>query len=91
MIGGHHHGAAGPSHTHSFDGQLLSYTDAALAALQAGCDMVLLCNQSLGDGKAVDELLADRPRLVRMGAAARSLAKPDAAARIADVCLEVAA
>ena len=39
----------------------------------------------------LDELLADRPRLVRMGAAARSLAKPDAAARIADVCLEVAA
>ena len=43
------------------DGQLLSYTDAALAALQAGCDMVLLCNQSLesmGNGRAVDELLA---------------------------------
>ena len=31
----------------------------ALAALQAGCDMVLLCNQSLeGGGEAVDELLA---------------------------------
>ncbi|MDZ4162462.1 MAG: beta-N-acetylhexosaminidase [Burkholderiales bacterium] len=41
------------------DGQPVSYTTAALAALQAGCDMVLLCNQSLeGSGEAVDELLA---------------------------------
>ena len=39
------------------DGQLVSYTDAAVAALQAGCDLVLLCNQSVGDGHAVDELL----------------------------------
>ena len=39
------------------DGQRVSYTDAAVAALQAGCDLVLLCNQSLGDGHAVDELL----------------------------------
>ena len=39
------------------DGQDLSYTEAALAALDAGCDLVLLCNQSLGNGEAVDELL----------------------------------
>ena len=39
------------------DGQVVSYTDAAVAALQAGCDLVLLCNQSVGDGKAVDELI----------------------------------
>ncbi|HAL36644.1 MAG TPA: beta-N-acetylhexosaminidase [Polaromonas sp.] len=39
------------------DGQEVSYTQAALAALNAGCDMVLLCNQSVGDGKPVDELL----------------------------------
>lgn len=39
------------------DGQLVSYTEGALAALEAGCDLVLLCNQSVGDGKAVDELL----------------------------------
>ena len=39
------------------DGQTVSYTDAAITALQAGCDLVLLCNQSLGDGAAVDELL----------------------------------
>ncbi len=39
------------------DGQVVSYTKAAVAALQAGCDLVLLCNQSLGDGTAADELL----------------------------------
>lgn len=39
------------------DGQVVSYTDAAVAALDAGCDLVLLCNQSLGEGRAVDELL----------------------------------
>lgn len=39
------------------DGQLVGYTDAAIAALAAGCDMVLLCNQSIGDGRAVDELI----------------------------------
>jgi beta-N-acetylhexosaminidase len=44
------------------DGQQLSYTHAAVAALQAGCDMVLLCNQSVpssaGGGGAIDELIA---------------------------------
>ncbi|MEO7108499.1 MAG: beta-N-acetylhexosaminidase, partial [Rhodoferax sp.] len=44
------------------DGHSLSYTQAALAALTAGCDMVLLCNQSLvsseGGGGAIDELIA---------------------------------
>lgn len=43
------------------DGKEVSYTDAAVAALTAGCDMVLLCNQSVesseGGGKAVDELI----------------------------------
>lgn len=34
-----------------------SAVDGALAALQAGCDMVLLCNQSLDGGGPVDELL----------------------------------
>ena len=41
----------------SMDGCTLSYTEAAVTALQAGCDLVLLCNQSVGDGHAVDELL----------------------------------
>ncbi|MFN9727530.1 beta-N-acetylhexosaminidase [Acidovorax sp.] len=39
------------------DGQQVSYTDAAVAALEAGCDLVLLCNQSMGKGEPVDELL----------------------------------
>jgi beta-N-acetylhexosaminidase len=39
------------------DGQQVSYTQAAITALNAGCDMVLLCNQSVDGGKAVDELL----------------------------------
>jgi len=34
-----------------------STLDGALAALHAGCDMVLLCNQSLDGGQAVDALL----------------------------------
>ena len=40
------------------DGKSVSYTEAAIKALNAGCDLVLLCNQSDGDGQPVDELLA---------------------------------
>lgn len=40
------------------DGQDVGYTEAAIAALQAGCDLVLLCNQSVGNGQEVDALLA---------------------------------
>jgi beta-N-acetylhexosaminidase len=39
------------------DGKQVSYTQAAVTALNAGCDMVLLCNQSVGEGKPVDQLL----------------------------------
>lgn len=40
------------------DGKLLDYTQAALLALKAGCDVVLLCNQSIVDnGKVLDTLL----------------------------------
>jgi beta-N-acetylhexosaminidase len=39
------------------DGRTLSFTDGATLALEAGCDLVLLCNQSSDGGAAVDELL----------------------------------
>jgi beta-N-acetylhexosaminidase len=39
------------------DGGELSYAEAAALALSAGCDLVLLCNQSAGEGRPVDELL----------------------------------
>ena len=39
------------------DGRTLSYTEAALAALQAGCDLALLCNQSLAEGAVLDKLI----------------------------------
>lgn len=39
------------------DGKVVSYGAAAVAALEAGCDLVLLCNQSLGDSQELDQLL----------------------------------
>lgn len=39
------------------DNKKVSYTLAAVTALNAGCDMVLLCNQSVDGGEAVDELI----------------------------------
>jgi beta-N-acetylhexosaminidase len=41
------------------DGNRVSFTGAALVALHAGCDLVPLCNQSVGSdgGAAIDELL----------------------------------
>jgi beta-N-acetylhexosaminidase len=39
------------------DGKEVTYAEAAGVALAAGCDMVLLCNQSIDGGEAVDELL----------------------------------
>jgi beta-N-acetylhexosaminidase len=39
------------------DGREASYAEAAVVALNAGCDMVLLCNQSVDGGAAVDALL----------------------------------
>ena len=40
------------------EGRELSYSDAAVEALQAGCDLVLLCNQSLvEEGRVIDDFL----------------------------------
>ncbi len=60
------------------EGRAVSYTDAALAALDAGCDLVLLCNQSLGDGKPVDELLDGLEAAQRAG---RWQPRPDSESR----------
>jgi beta-N-acetylhexosaminidase len=50
------------------DNQRVTYTQAAVTALNAGCDMVLLCNQSVGDeGRAVDELLDGLAKALRSG------------------------
>ncbi len=49
------------------DGGQLTYAEAAALALGAGCDMVLLCNQSLDDGAAVDELLAGLEQAAAVG------------------------
>ncbi len=38
-------------------GATVTYAEAAVVALNAGCDLVLLCNQSLDGGAAVDALL----------------------------------
>jgi beta-N-acetylhexosaminidase len=50
------------------DGQRVSFTEAALAALGAGADMVLLCNQSIVDGGApIDAAIDDLSRAVLQG------------------------
>jgi len=53
-------------------GRELTYTEAGALALDAGCDLVLLCNQSLDGGHVVDELLDGL-----VDAAARGLWYPD--------------
>jgi beta-N-acetylhexosaminidase len=41
------------------EGRDVTYTEAAVVALQAGCDMVLLCNESVNSegGQSIDEML----------------------------------
>ena len=60
------------------DGGTLSYAEAAAEALNAGCDLVLLCNQSVDGGEAVDALLND---LAAAAAAGRWFPNPDAEQR----------
>ena len=45
----------------------VSYAEAAAVALAAGCDMVLLCNQSVDGGDAVDRLLDEMGALHSQG------------------------
>jgi beta-N-acetylhexosaminidase len=49
------------------DGGELSHAEAAALALNAGCDLVLLCNQSLDGGGAVDALLAGLQQQAELG------------------------
>ena len=55
------------------NGGQVSYAEAAAVALTAGCDLVLLCNQSIDGGSAVDALLDGLH-----DAQARGLWQPDA-------------
>jgi beta-N-acetylhexosaminidase len=59
-----------------------STLEGALAALNAGCDLVLLCNQSLNGGAPVDALLDG---LAESRAAGRWLPSPESEARRLDL------
>jgi beta-N-acetylhexosaminidase len=41
----------------TLEGRTLGYAEAAVLAMNAGCDLVLLCNQSVGKGKPLDDLM----------------------------------
>jgi beta-N-acetylhexosaminidase len=56
----------------------VTYAEAAAIALTAGCDLVLLCNQSVDGGAAVDTLLDELLAAQRSG---RWQADPDSEAR----------
>ncbi len=51
----------------TIEGREVSYTEAAVAALTAGCDMVLLCNESLNHPQSVDDLLDGLAQAQRTG------------------------
>ncbi len=59
-----------------------SHTEGAIAALNAGCDMVLLCNQSLDGGAPVDALLNGLDKALAEG---RWVASADSEARRLDL------
>jgi beta-N-acetylhexosaminidase len=60
------------------DGREHSYAQAAAIALGAGCDLVLLCNQSVDGGAAVDALIDGVDRALHDGDVTPS---PDSSAR----------
>lgn len=68
----------GARHLHGRGPATLAYAEAAALALEAGCDMVLLCNQSADGGAAIDALLAG---LAEQAAADHWHPDPDAEAR----------
>jgi beta-N-acetylhexosaminidase len=68
-------------------GAEVTYAEAAALALSAGCDMVLLCNQSLDGGAAVDALLDE---LLAAEAAGGWQADPDSDARRLDLLPQTA-
>lgn len=51
------------------EGRPVTFTEAGIAALNAGCDMVLLCNESVNSpgGKSIDELLDGLAEAQRRG------------------------
>ncbi len=65
----------------------VSYAEAAALALAAGCDMVLLCNQSLDGGAAVDALLDE---LLAAEVAGHWQADPDSETRRRDLLPQTA-
>jgi len=60
----------------------VTYAEAATVALNAGCDLVLLCNQSLNGGKPVDTLLDE---LLAAQSQGNWHADPDSEARRLDL------
>jgi UDP-N-acetylglucosamine--N-acetylmuramyl-(pentapeptide) pyrophosphoryl-undecaprenol N-acetylglucosamine transferase len=67
-------------------------TSNARALVEAGAGVLVTDDELDGDRLAtvLDELLGDPEQLAAMGRAARSVARPDAAARVADLVEEVA-
>jgi len=68
-------------------GSEVTYAEAAALALSAGCDLVLLCNQSIDGGAAVDALLDE---LLSAEAAGGWQADPDSDARRLDLLPQTA-
>ena len=69
------------------NGVMVCFADAAAVAMNAGCDLVLLCNQSLNGGRAVDELLDDLEKSQQAG---HWQADPDSEARRLDLLPQTA-
>jgi len=64
-----------------------NHTQGAIAALNAGCDMVLLCNQSVNGGKPVDDLLDGLTEALSFG---DWVSSPDSEARRLDLLPQTA-